>query len=192
MAGEVRLHYDSTARGYDDVGARANCGAQQDIEERKPRKSVAFSEGTTVVDENGDVTQQANGAEGSKDTAMSHSSTPATSTSVMTSAPLTALPDPDAPAEEDDDVAAMLAGMKKKKKSKKTEDADGADGDLSMMKKKKKSKKSKDGEDEFAAKLAALDIEKDGEADDAVPEPESEAVEDVGDMEEGTDRKSVV
>lgn len=122
---------------------------------------------------------------------MSHSSsTPATSsstqTSVMMNAPLTAFAGPDAQADEDDDVAAMLAGMKKKKKSKKTEDADGADGLDLTMKKKKKSKKPKDGEDEFAAKLAALDIEKDGEADDAAPEPESEAVEDVGDMEEGT------
>ena len=98
--------------------------------------------------------------------------------------PLTPIPGPDAPA-EDDDVAAMLAGMKKKKKSKKTEDADGADGLDLTMKKKKKSKKPKDGDDEFAAKLAALDIEKD-EAADAAPEPESEAVEDVGDMEEGT------
>lgn len=186
MAGEVRSHTDCAPAG-DDVGARANSGAQQDIEERKPRKSVAFSEGTTIVDENGDVTQETNGTEGSKDTAMSHSSsTLAMDTSVAMNAPLTAFTGPDAPAEEEDDVAAMLAGMKKKKKSKKTEDAEGADGLDLTMKKKKKSKKPKDGEDEFAAKLAALDIEKDGEADDAAPEPESEAVEDVGDMEEGT------
>ena len=187
MAGEVSfVAYCAALRCGDIIGELdANGGAQQDIEERKPRKSVAFSEGTTIVDENGDVTQQANGAEGSKDSAMSHSASMlATSMSSRTNIPLTPTPGPDAPA-EDDDVAAMLAGMKKKKKSKKTEDADGADGLDLTMKKKKKSKKPKDGDDEFAAKLAALDIEKD-EAADAAPEPESEAVEDVGDMEEGT------
>ena len=39
--------------------------------ERKPRKSVAFSEGTTVVDSNGDVTTEVNGTE-DKSTAESH------------------------------------------------------------------------------------------------------------------------
>ena len=75
MAGEVSfVAYCAALRCGDIIGELdANGGAQQDIEERKPRKSVAFSEGTTIVDENGDVTQQANGAEGSKDSAMSHS-----------------------------------------------------------------------------------------------------------------------
>jgi hypothetical protein len=50
---------------------------QQDtIAERKPRKSVAFSEGATIVDENGEVSVNTDGVDGSKDTAMSHSSTP--------------------------------------------------------------------------------------------------------------------
>lgn len=80
----------------------------------------------------------------------------------------------------------MLAGMKKKKKSKKTTE-EGADGDLDLtIKKKKKSKKPKaEGEDDFAAKLAALDIDKDEEAEEAA-EPAKESVEDAGDMDEGT------
>lgn len=39
--------------------------------ERKPRKSVAFSEGTTIVDENGDVTE--NNETSDKTTAEAHS-----------------------------------------------------------------------------------------------------------------------
>jgi len=91
----------------------------------------------------------------------------------------------DAPA-EDDDVAAMLAGMKKKKKSKKTAE-EGADGELDLtIKKKKKSKKPKaEGEDDFAAKLAALDIDKEDEEAEAA-EPVQESIEDAGDMDEET------
>ena len=154
----------------------------QDIEERKPRKSVAFSEGNTVVDENGDVTQEPNGMEGSKNTAVSHSSS-TTDRDVSCWADTNIASGADAPA--DDDVAAMLAGMKKKKKSKKTAETT-EDGELDLtMKKKKKSKKPKaDGEDEFAAKLAALDIDK--EETEEAAEPEKETVEDAGDMDEGT------
>jgi len=166
--------------------------------ERKPRKSVAFSEGTTVVDENGAVTMKEDGHDDTKDTALSHSpSTPPLSQA------LGAFTDPfkalnDEPKNDEDDVANMLKSMKKKKKKTKTEDADAdaeggdaeaaaADGglDLSTMKKKKKSKKPKEGtEDEFAAKLAALEIEGnegEGEATPAAATP----VED-GDMEKGT------
>lgn len=46
------------------------------------------------------------------------------------------------------------------------------------MKKKKKKKPAKDGEDEFAAKLAALDIDKEG-ADEAVPLQEGDMYVDV-------------
>jgi len=166
--------------------------------ERKPRKSVAFSEGTTIVDENGAVTMKDDGHDDTKDTAQSHSP----STPILSEA-LGAFTDPkqgvDDAAEEpkdDDDVANMLKGMKKKK-SKKPKADDGeaeggdaeaaaADGglDLSAMKKKKKSKKPKEGtEDEFAAKLAALDIEgREGEGEEPA---EAKAV-DVGDMEKGT------
>jgi translation initiation factor 2 subunit 2 len=92
-----------------------------------------------------------------------------------------------------DDVAAMLKGMKKKK-SKKPKDGEGeaegpadvdsatVDGGLDLsMKKKKKKKVAKDSEDEFSAKLAALDIEKDG------GKVEEEQTNDLtGDMDHGT------
>ncbi|TVY47115.1 putative eukaryotic translation initiation factor 2 subunit beta [Lachnellula occidentalis] len=162
--------------------------------ERKPRKSVAFSEGTTMVDENGAVTMKEDGHDDTKDTALSHSpSTPPLSQA------LGAFTDPievdDESKNDEDDVANMLKSMKKKKKKAKTEDADAeggdadaaADGglDLSTMKKKKKSKKPKEGtEDEFAAKLAALEIEgNEGEGEDAPAK--ATPVED-GDMMKGT------
>jgi translation initiation factor 2 subunit 2 len=168
--------------------------ALQETHERKPRKSVAFSEGTTIVDENGEITMKEDGHDDTKDTAMSHSpSTP------PLSAALGAFTDPfqgDAADEpnDDDDVANMLKGMKKKKKSKtpKAEDVEEGgeiavdDGglDLSSMKKKKKSKKPKETEDEFAAKLAALEIEgNEGEGEDA---PTAAPNIDEGDMEKGT------
>jgi translation initiation factor 2 subunit 2 len=91
---------------------------------------------------------------------------------------------------EDEDVASMLKGMKKKKSKKpKADDEEGevaaADEALDLtMKKKKKKKVAKEGEDDFAAKLAALDIEgKEGEEAEAAPA--EEAVQD-GDMEKGT------
>ncbi|TVY34401.1 putative eukaryotic translation initiation factor 2 subunit beta [Lachnellula subtilissima] len=166
------------------------------IAERKSRKSVAFSEGTTVVDENGTVTMKEDGHDDTKDTALSHSpSTPPLSQALGAfTDPIKALNDESK--NDEDDVANMLKSMKKKKKKTKTEDADAeggdaeaaaADGglDLSTMKKKKKSKKPKEGtEDEFAAKLAALEIEGnegEGEATPAAATP----VED-GDMEKGT------
>ncbi len=168
------------------------------IPERKARKSVAFSEGTTIVDENGAITMKEDGHDDSKDTAMSHSpSTPPLSKA------LEAFTDPfqgvdnGEPAAKEDDVADMLKGMKKKKSKKPKADdgeadggADGeaaaADGGLDLsMKKKKKKKTPKEGEDDFTAKLAALDIEKEGEDGDAAPaaaEPTTEA----GDMDKGT------
>ena len=156
-----------------------------------------------VVDGNGSVTTKEDSHDDFKDTAQSHSpSTPPLSQALAT------FTDPfhdkglvDTAAnggeKEDDDVANLLKGMKKKK-SKKPKADDGesaeagdadaaaADGglDLSTMKKKKKSKKPKEGtEDEFAAKLAALDIEgKEGEEESAtLKEPIDE-----GDMEVGT------
>jgi translation initiation factor 2 subunit 2 len=86
----------------------------------------------------------------------------------------------------------MLKGMKKKKTKKpKAEDAEAEGGealaedgglDLTVMKKKKKSKKPKEGDDDFAAKIAALEIEgKEGEGEVAAAKPV-----DTGDMEKGT------
>ena len=130
-------------------------------------------------------------------TAMSHSpSTPPLSQALGDfTDPIQGLDDGDEPAKEDDDVANMLKGMKKKKSKKpKAEEGDAVDGgddaaadgglDLSTMKKKKKSKKPKEGtEDEFAAKLAALDIEKEDEEETPAAEPKPV---DAGDMEKGT------
>jgi len=131
-----------------------------------------------MVDENGAVTVKEDGHDDTKDTALSHS------------------PIDDESKNDEDDVANMLKSMKKKKKKAKTEDADAeggdadaaaADGglDLSTMKKKKKSKKPKEGtEDEFAAKLAALEIEgNEGEGEDA---PANATPVEDGDMEKGT------
>lgn len=102
------------------------------------------------------------------------------------------------PKEDDDDVANMLKGMKKKKSKKPKADDGEADGgeeaaadgglDLSSMKKKKKSKKPKEGtEDEFAARLAELEIEgkEGGEGGEGAAPVEKKPV-DEGDMEKGT------
>ena len=140
------------------------------------------------------------GHDDTRDTAQSHSpSTPPLSQALGAfTDPIQALDDDDEPTKDDDDVANMLKGMKKKKSKKpKAEDGEAAEGgeadatadgglDLSTMKKKKKSKKPKEGtEDEFAAKLAALDIEgKEGEGEGDAP-AEKKPV-DAGDMEKGT------
>ena len=50
---------------------------QADLPERKPRKSVAFSEGATIVDSNGDVTESKD-INGGKSSAESHASGPPT------------------------------------------------------------------------------------------------------------------
>jgi len=151
--------------------------------ERKPRKSVAFSEGTVIVDENGAVTMKEDAHDDTKDTAQSHSA------GVDDKAPVAK--------EDNDDVADMLKGMKKKKSKKpKAEDGEAeaapdaeaaaADGGLDLsMKKKKKKKVPKEGEDEFAAKLAALDIDKEGEDAEAPAPTETKPV-DQGDMDKGT------
>jgi translation initiation factor 2 subunit 2 len=97
---------------------------------------------------------------------------------------------------DEDDLDSMLKGMKKKKSKKpKAEDGEAEAGegeaaddglDLSSMKKKKKSKKPKETtEDEFAAKIAALEIDGEKvEGEDEAP-VEKKAV-DEGDMEKGT------
>ena len=178
--------------------------------ERKARKSVAFTEEKLVVDADGSVSMVASPND-DKDTAMSHApSTP------PLSAALGAFTDPSQahvePAATDgvpaaEDAAAALAAddggldltMKKKKKKKvKMEDEEGAndddddaaavdDGGLDLsMKKKKKKKVTKEGEDEFAAKLKALDLEgKEDEEEGAAGAAGEEKVED-GDMNLGT------
>ncbi|KAG9236387.1 domain found in IF2B/IF5-domain-containing protein [Amylocarpus encephaloides] len=163
--------------------------------ERKPRKSVAFSEGTSIVDENGVVTMKEDSHDDTKSpSAMSHSA----STPVRFPETSGSFTDPFQGTEnvpEDDDLTSMLKSTKKKKKPKKTEEGeeDGeavavADGglDLSSMKKKKKTKKPKEGtEEDFAARVAALELgENAADAEEAAP-AEAAPV-DEGDMEKGT------
>lgn len=163
--------------------------------DRKPRKSVAFSEGTVMVDENGSVTMKEDGHDDTRETAQSHSSTPPLPQALAAATNPIQGVDATADTKESDDVAELLKGMKKKKSKKpKAEDAEGdgeadeeaaADGglDLSTMKKKKKSKTKEGTKDDFAAKIAALDIEgKDEEA----PAATEKKVIDEGDMEKGT------
>ena len=127
--------------------------------ERKPRKSVAFEDNTTIVDSDGQVTESAP-MNGDKDSAESHAA---------------------GEDKEVDEVTDMFAGLAKKKKSKKPK-AEGEDADdvLSGLKKKKKSKKPKDADD-FEAQLAA----KVGDNNDEKEAPVEEQIEE-GDMMKGT------
>lgn len=137
-----------------------------------------------------------------KDTAQSHSpSTPILSEALGAfTDPIQGVDDGAAePTKNEDDLDSMLKGMKKKKSKKPKVDeeaVEGGDGDgdgdvaadggldLSSMKKKKKSKKPKEGtEDEFAAKIAALEI--DGEKGEGEASGEKKPI-DEGDMEKGT------
>ncbi|EJT80440.1 eukaryotic translation initiation factor 2 beta subunit [Gaeumannomyces tritici R3-111a-1] len=116
-----------------------------------------------------------------KDTAQSHTAPPADDAAAP-------------PAAEDDGLDLTL--KKKKKKPKKTEDEEGgedADGDDAAaddggldltLKKKKKKKVPKDGEDDFAARLKAVNLE-DKEGGDDAAEEQPAAVDD-GDMDAGT------
>lgn len=148
--------------------------------ERKPRKSVAFADGETIVDSDGQVTET-NGGTGEKDSAESHSAP-----SGMTEGD-----------KEMDEVTKMFEGLQKKKKSKakkeskdaKKEEAEKrapekaddeaeggdeeavtADGevDLSALKKKKK-KKVKAPEDDFEKQLAEAGQGGDEEGGDEKP-----------------------
>lgn len=161
------------------------------LPDRKQRKSVVFNSEALVVDADGNVTTMSS-TEENKGTAQSH--TPRTP---PLSAALGASADPKEEASLEEQPAedgGLDLTMKKKKKKKKTEDTEGAepaegaaegtadDGGLDLgMKKKRKKKVTKD--DEFAAKLAELDINKEGEADGAKGEKGEEQT---GDMEKGT------
>jgi len=144
--------------------------------ERKPRKSVAFSEGTTIVDINGEVTEM-NGEHGHKDSAETHSRE--------------AVGD-----KEVDEMNAMFEGLaKKKKKSSKKEKAteeDAAEGesaiadgefDPSALKKKKKKKVKAPDADDFEAKLAEAGAT--AEAEEEAAPAKAEATQE-GDLEKGT------
>jgi translation initiation factor 2 subunit 2 len=152
-----------------------------------------------IVDEHGAITMKEDGHDDTRGTAQSHSSTPPAPSSLC---PANLIQGFDATAEEptkeSDDVAEMLKGMKKKKSKKpkaETDDAEGGEGegegdadaaadgglDLSTMKKKKKKTVKEGAKDDFAAKLAALDIE--GKEEEV---PAAEKPVDEGDMDKGT------
>jgi translation initiation factor 2 subunit 2 len=133
--------------------------------ERKPRKSVAFSEGATIVDSEGNVTESAE-MTGDKASADGHMA--------------------DKEVDEVTDMFKDLAKKKKKKSSKSKEGGDdegaAADGEFdpsALKKKKKKAKKVVD--DDFEAKLAEVAGDKEG--DDEAKEEEDV---DVGDPIRGT------
>jgi len=143
--------------------------------ERKQRKSVAFADGASIVDENGGVTET-NGPH-DRSTAESHS-TPT-----------------DGAADKDvDDVAEMLKGLGKKKKKPKEpkeedEDIATAGGDAEFdpsalkLKKKKKVKKAEVGD--FEAKLAEAGVADEDKAE-GEPAPAAKHKGEDGDMEAGT------
>jgi translation initiation factor 2 subunit 2 len=122
--------------------------AEVELPERKQRKSVAFAEGQTIVDENGEVTESSEPL-GRKNSAESHA--------------IDMNGDAAGGDKQVDEMTAMFENLsKKKKKPKKKEEDEGdkeADAggndevDLSALKKKKK-KTKKTTEEDFEAKLA--------------------------------------
>ncbi|TLD29293.1 hypothetical protein PspLS_03491 [Pyricularia sp. CBS 133598] len=163
------------------------------LPDRKARKSVAFTEEKLVVDADGKVTTMSTPNE-EKDSAQSHTPrTPPLSAALgaftdASSAPADVTLDGAAP----DDDGLDLTLKKKKKKPKKVEDGEEAAGDENAedggldltLKKKKKKKPLQDGEDEFAKKLKAMELN-DNQAEEGEAEAEEPEVEE-GDMDEGT------
>jgi translation initiation factor 2 subunit 2 len=66
---------DNSPNGYKPESIANMSEIQADLPERKPRKSVAFSEGATIVDSDGQVTESKE-VNGGKSTAESHSGEP--------------------------------------------------------------------------------------------------------------------
>ena len=123
--------------------------ADTELPERKPRKSVAFAEGETIVDGNGEVTETTQ-LNGRKNSAESHAIDTGEEKPV-------------------DEMTAMFEGLAKKKKKKsssKSKEEDGAaeengekekekdDGEVDLSALKKKKKKKPKTEEDFEAKLA--------------------------------------
>lgn len=170
-----------------DRNSRVN--TMQELPDRKPRKSVQFSEGATIVDSDGQVTKSKE-MNGGKSTAESHAGPSPTmgedAHTLHEKLWLTNLvaDGADKEVEEVTDMFADLAKKKKKKSSKKKEEGedDGGEEDFAALKKKKKSSKKK-VEDDFEAKLAAAGGDKpEGEEEAAPAEPEVQE----GDMLKGT------
>ncbi|RWA08545.1 hypothetical protein EKO27_g6563 [Xylaria grammica] len=145
----------------------AETESRPSLPDRKQRKSVVFSSEAIVVQPDGQVTMSST-EENKEATAISHS-TP---------------PEDEEPTTPPEDGGALDLGKKKKKKPKKDAAEDGeaaaadevtADGMDPTIKKKKKKKVKTD--EEFAAKLAALGLDKEGE---------EKSDEQAGDSEKGT------
>jgi translation initiation factor 2 subunit 2 len=204
VSGSGALSHKNVAREETDMDKKLQ-------EERKPRKSVAFSEGTTIVDSNGQVTEAAE-QHGEKSSAETHSAgtnkqqqqqqaiveqreDPSSPNATCTAAP---------PAGEEggvDEMTAMFEGLAKKKKkssSKKEkaataaaddEDAPAADAEFDPSALKKKKKKAKKIEaDDFEAKLAeagAAEEANNAENNDDGPAAEGSSSQE-GDLEKGT------
>ncbi|KAL9033121.1 MAG: hypothetical protein Q9214_007659, partial [Letrouitia sp. 1 TL-2023] len=149
---------------------------KEPLAQTRQRKSVVFSEGATIVDSNGEVTE-VNG-HSDKASAENHTkdATETTDKSV-------------------DEVTDLFKGLVKKKKSKKPKDTEGAGGDgaapaadgefdATALKKKKKKKapKAADGDD-FDAKLAEAGVNEDEEGANGAAQ---EAPIEEGDLEKGT------
>ena len=157
--------------------------SQVEAAERKPRKSVAFEDNTTIVDSDGQVTES-QPVNGDKESAASHTagmSAPSAAARAHTDA-VNIGADAQMAGEdkEVDEVTDMFANLKKSKKKKPKADAEDGDDPLSGLKKKKKSKKPKDVDD-FEAQLAA----KVGDEKEEKEAPEEEQIEE-GDMMKGT------
>jgi translation initiation factor 2 subunit 2 len=178
------------------------------LPERKARKSVAFSEGTTIMDENGDIT--AGGEVEERTTAERHSSGSAGTKapplhhhlpifkSRLVSDNISEPAEEPEEAKPSDEVDELFKGLSKKKKpSKKVKDAEAstepaeeapvvADGefDPSALKKKKKKPKKADVAD-FEAKLAEAGVGEDGEEKPTTSDKEA-LNGDAGDLEKGT------
>ncbi|CAD0082491.1 unnamed protein product [Aureobasidium vineae] len=164
-----------------------------DIEERKPRKSVAFSEGTTIVDSNGQVTE-ATEQHGDKSSAETHSAGTNKKLPAAKQAQDEDTSSPPATATEGgvDEMTAMFEGLAKKKKkssSKKEKSADDAEApaadaefDPSALKKKKKKAKKTEADD-FEAKLAEAGANEEANDDEPVVQ---QSTSQEGDLEKGT------
>ena len=179
----ARIHQSQRAEMRTTTTQSGIAHTAQELPERKQRKSVAFAEGQTIVDENGEVTESTEPL-GRKNSAESH-----------------AVPNGDSgPAGEKqvDEMTAMFEGLAKKKKKKpKKEDEeavedkaepaeDGGEVDLSALKKKKKKKAT---EKDFDAKLAEAGEAEDKDGDGAETGKKEVAAEDGvqdGDLMKGT------
>ena len=159
-----------------------------DSADKPNRKSVSFSDGTTIVDGDGHVTK-VNGAGDHDEVDKPQADASVDEVTVrLTSADVVSIP-----ADPTQDMFKDLAKKKKKKPAKHegedgdTEKAIGDDGeiDLSQLKKKKKKKKAADTDD-FEAKLKEVG-EAGGDDDEEAEKAEKpEKVEEEGDMIKGT------